>query len=66
MQLENLPASTAAAVSELSSYDWQSPQARADFEKIKDLLGREMLDQRFKGMKQALEGATEEDRAAVN
>jgi uncharacterized protein with von Willebrand factor type A (vWA) domain len=66
LQLKNLPASTAAAVSELSSYDWQSPQARADFEKIKDLLGREMLDQRFKGMKQALEGATEEDRAAVN
>ncbi|MCW2779795.1 MAG: von Willebrand factor, type, partial [Marmoricola sp.] len=40
--------------------------ARADYEKIKDLLGREMLDQRFKGMKQALEGATEEDRAAIN
>ncbi|MFL6061576.1 MAG: vWA domain-containing protein [Marmoricola sp.] len=66
MQLENLPASPAAAVSELSQYDWQSPQARADYEKIKDLLGRELLDQRFKGMKQAMEGATEEDRAAVN
>ncbi|MFL6157096.1 MAG: hypothetical protein ACJ72D_13430, partial [Marmoricola sp.] len=66
LQLENLPSSTAAAVSELNDYDWQSPEARADFEKIKDLLGREMLDQRFKGMKQALEGATEQDRAAVN
>jgi uncharacterized protein with von Willebrand factor type A (vWA) domain len=66
LQLENLPTSTAAAVAELNDYDWQSPEARADFEKIKDLLGREMLDQRFKGMKQALEGATEEDRAAVN
>lgn len=66
MQMENLPPNTAAAVSELGSYDWQSSEARADFEKIKDLLGREMLDQRFKGMKDALEGATDEDRAAIN
>ncbi|MGD9957814.1 vWA domain-containing protein [Nocardioides sp.] len=66
LQLDNLPPSTAAAVSELASYDWQSSQARADYEKIKDLLGREMLDQRFAGMKQALENATDEDRAAVN
>jgi uncharacterized protein with von Willebrand factor type A (vWA) domain len=65
LRMDNLPPSTAAAVSELSSYDWQSPQARADYEQIKDLLGREMLDQRFQGMKQALEGATEADRAAV-
>ena len=66
MQLENLPPSPAAAVSELASYDWQSSEAREDFEQIKDLLGREMLDQRFAGMKQALENATDEDRAAVN
>ena len=66
MQLDNLPPNTAAAVSELSSYDWQSREAREDYEKIKDLLGRELLDQRFAGMKQALEGATDEDRAAVN
>lgn len=66
LQLDGLPPSTAAAVSELAQYDWQSPDARADYEKIKDLLGREMLDQRFKGMKQAMEGATDEDRAAVN
>ena len=66
MQLENLPPNTAAAVSELSSYDWQSREAREDYEKIKDLLGRELLDQRFAGMKQALENATDEDRAAIN
>ncbi|MBL0749387.1 vWA domain-containing protein [Nocardioides baculatus] len=63
--LDNLPSSTAAAVSELSSYDWQSSEAREAYEQIKDLLGRELLDQRFAGMKQALEGATDEDRAAV-
>jgi uncharacterized protein with von Willebrand factor type A (vWA) domain len=66
LQLDNLPQSTAAAVSELSEYDWLSREAREDFEKIKDLLGRELLDQRFAGMKQALENATDEDRAAVN
>lgn len=66
VQLDNLPPSTAAAVSELASYDWQSNEARADYEKIKDLLGRELLDQRFAGMKQALENATDEDRAAIN
>ncbi len=66
MQLDNLPPNTAAAVSELGEYDWQSPQARADFEKIKDLLGRELLDQRFAGMKNALENATDEDRQAIN
>ncbi|MGZ5339741.1 MAG: hypothetical protein ACXWEE_09105, partial [Thermoleophilaceae bacterium] len=66
MQIDNLPPSPAAAVKELGGYDWRSPEARADYEKIKDLLGREMLDQRFKGMKQALENATDEDRAAVN
>ncbi len=66
MQLENLPSSTAAAVSELSDYDWTSRSAREDYERIKDLLGRELLDQRFAGMKQALENATDADRAAIN
>ncbi|BDZ58000.1 hypothetical protein GCM10025872_16570 [Barrientosiimonas endolithica] len=66
MQLDNLPPSPAAAVNELSSYDWQSSDAREAFEQIKDLLGREVLDQRFQGMKQALEGATDEDRQRVD
>ncbi|MCS5716088.1 VWA domain-containing protein [Herbiconiux sp. CPCC 205716] len=65
MQLDNLPASAAAAVSELNGYDWTSSEARADFERIKDLLGREMLDQRFAGMKNALENASDADREAI-
>ena len=65
MQLNNLPPNPAAAVTELADYDWLSRDAREAYEEIKDLLGRELLDQRFAGMKQALEGATEEDRAAV-
>lgn len=64
-RLGALPASTAAAVTDLSDYDWRSPQARQAYEQIKDLLGREMLDQRFAGMKQALENATDEDRQRI-
>lgn len=66
MQIESLPPSPAKAVQELSDYTWRSPEARQKYEAIKDLLGREMLDQRFAGMKQALENATDEDRQAVN
>ncbi|GAA3028295.1 VWA domain-containing protein [Gordonia defluvii] len=65
MQIGNLPPSTAAAVSELSDYRWRSPKAREDFEKIRDLLGRELLEQRFAGMKEALQGAGEADRQAI-
>ncbi|MBX4168197.1 VWA domain-containing protein [Rhodococcus sp. DMU2021] len=66
MWIEELPPSTAQAVQELADYDWRSAQARQDYEKIRDLLGREMLDQRFSGMKQALEGATDEDRQRIS
>ena len=66
LRLDDLSPSTAAAVNELADYDWASTEARQDYEKIKDLLGRELLDQRFAGMKQALENATDEDRAAIN
>ncbi|MCD2113705.1 VWA domain-containing protein [Rhodococcus rhodochrous] len=66
MRIEELPPSTAQAVQELADYDWRSAQARQDYEKIRDLLGREMLDQRFAGMKQALERATDEDRQRIS
>ncbi|WP_128645544.1 VWA domain-containing protein [Rhodococcus sp. BS-15] len=66
MQIGDLSPSTAQAVQELSDYDWRSSEARENYEKIKDLLGRELLDQRFAGMKQALEGATDEDRQAIS
>ncbi len=66
LRLDNLPASPAAAVTELADYQWQSREAREKYEQIKDLLGRELLDQRFAGMKNALENATDADRAAVN
>jgi len=54
-QLDALPRSTAQAVQELRDYDWRSPQARQAFERIDDLLRRDVLDQQFRGLKQALE-----------
>jgi uncharacterized protein with von Willebrand factor type A (vWA) domain len=66
MQIESLPPSPAKAVQELSEYQWRSGEAKQKYEQIKDLLGREMLDQRFAGMKQALENASDSDRQAVN
>ncbi|WP_422745017.1 VWA domain-containing protein [Mycobacterium sp. WMMD1722] len=66
MQIESLSPSPAKAVQELADYQWRSDEARQKYEQIRDLLGREMLDQRFAGMKQALENATDEDRQRVN
>ena len=66
MRIESLPPSPAKAVQELSDYEWRSEEAREKYDQIKDLLGREMLDQRFAGMKQSLENATDEDRQRVN
>ena len=66
LQMESLSPSPAKAVQELAEYQWRSDEARQKYEQIKDLMGREMLDQRFAGMKQALENATDEDRQRVN
>nr|WP_042191935.1 VWA domain-containing protein [Kibdelosporangium sp. MJ126-NF4]CEL20381.1 FIG019045: long form Mg-chelase associated protein with vWA domain [Kibdelosporangium sp. MJ126-NF4]CTQ97606.1 FIG019045: long form Mg-chelase associated protein with vWA domain [Kibdelosporangium sp. MJ126-NF4] len=60
-QLDALPSGTAAAVQELANYDWQSPQARENYQKIQDLLGQELMESRFRGMKQALQDATPQD-----
>src|SRR3954454_15019469 len=59
-ELDALPRDTARAVRELSQYSWRSPEARETYERIQDLLRREVLDTQFRGMKQALEGADPE------
>jgi uncharacterized protein with von Willebrand factor type A (vWA) domain len=61
MQLDALPSDTGGAVRELNEYDWRSADAREAYEQIRELLGRELLDQRFQGMKQAMENATRHD-----
>src|SRR6195952_3685469 len=65
MELDTLPGDTGGAVRELGKYDWQSGEARQTFQQIQDLLGKEMLDQRFAGMKQALQQATPEDTERI-
>jgi uncharacterized protein with von Willebrand factor type A (vWA) domain len=60
-QLDNLPPSTAGAVQELADYDWRSAQAREDYQRIRDLLGTELMQARFKGIKQAMQQVRPED-----
>jgi uncharacterized protein with von Willebrand factor type A (vWA) domain len=54
-ELDSLPADTAQAIRRLADYQWRSPAAGETFEKLKDLLRREVLDSQFRGMKQALQ-----------
>lgn len=60
-ELDAVPPGTAAAVRELRNYPWRSAEARAAYERIADLLGRELMESRFEGMKQVLEHATPQD-----
>ena len=53
-ELDTLPNETAQAIRALSSYQWRSDAARETFERLKDLLRREVLDSQFRGMKDAL------------
>jgi uncharacterized protein with von Willebrand factor type A (vWA) domain len=65
LELDTLPDDTARAVEQLRDYDWRSPEARAEYESIDELLRREVLDSQFAGMKQALENASPEDMQRV-
>src|SRR5580704_10000146 len=53
--LDALPDDTSRAIRQLADYDWRSQAARETFDKLRDLLRREVLDSQFRGMKEALE-----------
>jgi uncharacterized protein with von Willebrand factor type A (vWA) domain len=53
--LDALPSDTAQAVRQLADYEWRSAAARDTFDRLKDLLRREVLDSQFRGMKQVLQ-----------
>jgi len=53
--LDALPSDTAQAVRQLADYAWRSAAARETFDRLKDLLRREVLDSQFRGMKQVLQ-----------
>ncbi len=65
-QLDTLPSATAPAVRELADYEWRSPEARAAYEELREMLRSEVLDQQFRGIKQALsDPAGSESRQAL-
>jgi uncharacterized protein with von Willebrand factor type A (vWA) domain len=64
-ELDALPDDPARAVHRLAEYPWRSDEARAAYEEIRDLLRREVLDSQFRGMRDALRGATPQDLARV-
>jgi uncharacterized protein with von Willebrand factor type A (vWA) domain len=53
-ELDALPSDTAQAIRQLADYQWQSGAAAETFERLRDLLRREVLDSQFRGMKQTL------------
>src|SRR5690349_23364223 len=63
--LDNLPRSTSRAVEELSDYNWASPEAKAIYQQILDGLRQEIVEQRFAGMRQALQNGDFADVSAM-
>ncbi|ROT31840.1 VWA domain-containing protein [Micromonospora sp. HM5-17] len=57
--LDNLPSSTARAIEELSGYEWVSDEARATYQRILDGLRRDVLEQRFSGLRDAMRNAAD-------
>ena len=55
-RLDALPRSTAAAVRELADYDWTSSEAAQLYRQILDELRGDVLDQQFRGLRDALAG----------
>ena len=53
-ELDALPADTAQQIRQLADYQWRSAAAAETFERLKDLLRREVLDSQFRGMKETL------------
>ncbi|GAA1620770.1 vWA domain-containing protein [Actinoplanes couchii] len=63
--LDSLPRSVSQAVSELSGYQWASDEARQIYQQILDGLRQEVVEQRFAGMKQALQQGDMTDVSAM-
>ena len=65
MELDTLPDDTAGAVRALADYQWHSPEAKALYDSITQMLRTEALDAQFTGMKQALSNPDSEAMRAV-
>src|ERR1700761_4894344 len=53
-ELDSLPRDTAGAIRQLSDYQWRSQSAAETFERLRELLRREVLDSQFRGIKDAM------------
>lgn len=64
--LDNVPDDIGRAVKELSDYDWRSPAARDAFERIKDRLQRDVIDQQFRDLTHGIDSmSSPESRQAL-
>ncbi|SDS25108.1 vWA domain-containing protein [Actinoplanes derwentensis] len=63
--LDSLPRSVSQAVGELAGYRWASDEARQIYQQILDGLRQEVVEQRFAGMKQALQQGDMADVSAM-
>ncbi len=65
MDLATIPDDVAGAVRALGDYEWHSPEARATYEQIQQMLQREVVGAQFEGLKQALSGNDPQAMQAV-
>jgi uncharacterized protein with von Willebrand factor type A (vWA) domain len=64
-ELDQLSNDPARAVQQLQDFQWKSPEAAQTYQEIQDLLRSEVLDAQFKGMRDALANASEQDMAGI-
>ncbi|WP_374971070.1 hypothetical protein [Terrabacter sp. BE26] len=65
MDLATIPDDVAGAVRALGDYEWHSPEAKATYEQIQQMLQREVVGAQFEGLKQALSGDDAQSRQAM-
>lgn len=64
--LDAVPKDIGRAVQELSSYDWRSPEARDAFDRIRERLQRDVIDQQFRDLTHGIDRmSSPEARAAL-
>jgi uncharacterized protein with von Willebrand factor type A (vWA) domain len=64
-ELDALPSDTAGSIRQLSDYQWRSQAAAQTFERLKELLRREVLDSQFRGIKQQMSESSAEGMQRV-
>jgi uncharacterized protein with von Willebrand factor type A (vWA) domain len=60
-QLDQLPADVPGQIQGLQNYDFMDPNARQQFQELMEQLRRQIMQQQFQGLQQALQSMTPED-----